>query len=502
MSESGQTPPARRASCGVVSLEPDACYRALVARDPRFDGAFFVGVKTTGIYCRPVCRARTPGRDRCVFYPLAAEAERDGFRACFRCRPELAPAADRASVPTLVRAAAARIGEGALDDAPLAALAADLGVTARHLGRAMTGSLGVSPGQLAQSRRMALAKQLLHDSSLSMADVAFSSGFSSVRRFNAAFLARFGCAPSALRRGSTPGDPRGAVTLRLDHRPPLAWGALLDFLAARAVPGVESVSGGAYRRTARMGERRGWVSVRREPGEAASLRVELSLSLAPAISALVARLRRLLDLDAHPLEIDACLGRDALLAPLVGARPGLRVPGAFDGFETAVRAVLGQQVSVGAATTLAGRLAASLGEPIDTPHAGLTRLSAAPAALVSAGEQGLRSIGLPRARASALASLAAAAERGQVPLEPGCAVDDALGALQSLPGFGPWTAHYVAMRALGWPDAFPASDLGIRVALGGLGPREATARAEAWRPWRSYAVMHLWGAPRPSEKKR
>lgn len=475
-----------------MDLDPDTCFGALAARDPRFDGRFFVAVRTTGIYCRPICPARTPRRDRCVFFARAAEAEREGFRACFRCRPELAPGAGPVdAVPRLVSAAAARIQEGFLNGASLDELASALGVTPRHLRRAVAAELGVSPVALAQSRRMALAKQLLHDTSLPMADVAYAAGFSSLRRFNALFRQRFGRPPSAIRRahGELPGPE--ALVLRLDFRPPLDWDALLGFLAARCTAGVEQVEGGAYRRTVRLGGRTGWVSITRDPDRPA-LRAEASLSLAGALMPLASRLRGLFDLDARPDAVAGWLRRDAVLARSLRRHPGLRVPGAFDGFDAAVRVIVGQQVSVAAATTVSGRLAAALGERVPTPFPGLDRLAPSPEAISAAGVDAIARVGLPGARARTVLELARAVAGGRLALHRGGDGEAVRAGLLEVPGVGPWTAEVVAMRALGDPDAFPAADLGVLRALGSPSPREAGERAEAWRPWRSYAVMHLW----------
>jgi AraC family transcriptional regulator of adaptative response / DNA-3-methyladenine glycosylase II len=475
-----------------VRLDADTCYRAVAARDARFDGLFFVGVRTTGVYCRPVCSARTPRRERCAFFERAAQAEGEGFRACFRCRPELAPGnAPVDSVPRLVSAALGRIDAGFLNQASVDDLAASLGVGARHLRRAVAAELGVTPVELAQSRRMALAKQLLQDSALPMGEVALASGFSSLRRFNALFRARFGRPPSALRRQHGKGAPPGALVLRLDHRPPFDWEALLEFLADRATPGVESVAGGAYRRTVRIGSAAGWVAVVRDPTRPA-LRAAVSLSLVGALLPLATRLRALFDLDARPRVIGEHLLADRMLAREVRRRPGLRVPGAFDGFEAAVRAVVGQQVSVAAATTVAGRLAAALGTPVETPFPELTRLSPAPEAVAAAGEDRIASLGMPGARARTLLALARGVAAGELVLERHAERSEVVERLRAVPGVGDWTAQVVAMRALGDPDAFPAGDLGVRRALGGLGPRRALARAERWRPWRAYATMHLW----------
>jgi AraC family transcriptional regulator, regulatory protein of adaptative response / DNA-3-methyladenine glycosylase II len=475
-----------------VTLDPDVCYRAALARDERFDGLFFVAVRTTGIYCRPVCRARTPRRDRCVFYRTAAEAERAGFRACFRCRPELAPgSAPQDSVSRLVRSALARIEAGALNDGSLDGLADALGVSGRHLRRAMHAELGISPVDLAQTRRLALAKQLLHDTALPMVDIAFASGFGSVRRFNALFRARFGRNPMDLRKFAGSARDVDSIGLTLEYRPPYDWPAMLEFLKARAIPAVECVSEDSYFRTVQLADKRGWVRVSPLPNRTA-LHAEVSMSLALVLMPLVAQLRRLFDLDAQPKTIAAHLALDRRLAKSVSARPGLRVPGAFTGFEAATRAVIGQQVSVRAATTLAGRLAEAFGEPIETPRPELKRLSPAYAELARAPEQKLTALGIPKARARTLRALAEGVASGVLVLDSGAHAEFVMQELKKLPGIGEWTAQYTAMRALGWPDAFPATDLGIRKALGGVDGPRALALAEAWRPWRAYAVMHLW----------
>lgn len=489
-----------------MTLDPGTCHRALAARDRRFDGLFYVGVRSTGIYCRPICPARTPGRDRCVFFTRPAEAERAGFRPCLRCRPELAPGGGPVdAVPRLVAAAVARIEAGALNEHSVGRLAAALGVTDRHLRRAVVSELGLSPVELAQTRRLALAKQLLQDSRLPVGEVALAAGFRSLRRFNALFRQRFGRPPTALRRAAGPCAPGaealvdGAISLRLDYRPPLDWPALLAFLGARAVAGVEEVAGGRWRRTVRLGRHVGWVEVRAVQGRPALL-ARASLSLAGALMPLTARLRALLDLDAHPDAVAAHLGRDRLLRASLRRHPGLRVPGAFDGFEAALRVVLGQQVTVRAATTISGRLAEALGEPLATPFPALRRLAPTPEAVAGAGEARLARLGMPGARARTLGALARAIAGGGLTLERH-AGPEALGALRALPGVGDWTAEVVAMRALGDPDAFPAGDLGVLQALGLRSPRLAAARAEAWRPWRAYAALHLWHLPRHGETR-
>ncbi len=495
-----------------MELDAAHCYRAIAARDPRFDGVFFVGVTTTGVYCRPICPARTPRRDRCTYHRTAAEAERAGFRACFRCRPELAPGdggarasaaapASPASVDAtarLVARAVARIEAGALDDGSLEGLAAELGVTDRHLRRVVQDAVGAAPIELAQTRRLAMAKQLLHDTTLPLTEVAFASGFASVRRFNAAFRARFGAPPQRVRRAVAVAGAGPAVAptfeLRLGYRAPLDWAGLLGYLGPRAIPGVEEVVGAAWRRAVVVGDRVGVLEVRDAPARA-QLVATVPVALAPAARTIAARLRAVFDLDAHPGAIAGALAGDRRLAAAVRARPGLRVPGAFDPFELAVRAVLGQQVSVRGATTLAARLGERLGEPLRTGDP-LARALPGAARLAQARPEAIAAIGMPLARGRAIVELARAVAERRVVLD-GAAGAAAVVALEALPGIGPWTAQYVAMRALRWPDAFPAGDLGVRKALARAGAAPVTAaeaarRAEAWRPWRAYAVLHLW----------
>jgi AraC family transcriptional regulator of adaptative response / DNA-3-methyladenine glycosylase II len=480
-------------------LTDDARYAALTARDSRFDGVFFVGVRTTGIYCRPICPARTPARNRCEFFPTPVLAERAGFRACFRCRPELAPgSAPVDALDVLVTRAAQRIAEGALNDGSLDDLAAQLGVTARHLRRALEAKLGVSPVELAQSRRLALAKQLLQDTGLSLTEIAFAAGFGSVRRFNAVFAEKMGSAPSELRRkhvtnGETGATAREAVELRLDYRAPYDWERLLGFLRARAIPGVEVV-GSSYRRVVHLDGKVGEIEVTCARGRNA-LVLAVTPALLPVLMPLVVRVRRMFDLDARPELIAAVFRKDRTLAPMIAKRPGLRVPGAIDPFEASVRALLGQQVSVAAATTLAGRFAAQLGSPYEAARTDDTALRyrfPTAAEVVAAGAERIGKLGLPRARALAIHTFAREVASGAIELDAACELDTFVGKLVELPGIGPWTAHYLAMRALHVPDAFPAADLGVQKALRRTGAAAAEARAEAWRPYRSYAVLHLW----------
>jgi AraC family transcriptional regulator, regulatory protein of adaptative response / DNA-3-methyladenine glycosylase II len=476
-----------------MRIDDETCYRALAARDARFDGLFFVGVTSTRIYCRPICTARTPGLGRCRFFGNSALAEQGGFRPCLRCRPELAPGlAPVDSVGRTARAAASRIEAGALNDGgSLDQLAADLGLSARQLRRSVRQEFGVSPIELAQTQRLLLAKQLLTESTLPIIDVAFASGFDSLRRFNALFRSHYRLTPSSMRRSSRTSHAGDSVRLTLAYRPPLAWKSLLRFLAGRSTAGVEQVVDQAYLRTAAVGRHRGWIKVEPIPGRDA-LAVELATALMPALPEVLGRLKNLFDLRARPDVIGAQLAADLRMSSVVGRCPGLRVPGAFDGFELAVRAVLGQRVSVRAATTLAGRLADRFGEPIETPYPGLNRLSPDPARLADAEESELRALGIVATRVSAVRALSQAVTRREIDLEPGLEPEITTGLLKTLPGIGEWTAQYIAMRALRWPDAFPAADLILLRASGETSARQLLAAAEAWRPWRAYAAMYLW----------
>jgi len=476
-----------------MTIDDDVCYRALTARDARFDGVFFVGVKSTGIYCRPVCTARTPGRAKCRFFASAPLAERAGFRPCLRCRPELAPGhAPIDSMRTVARLASARIEAGALGNGgSLVQLAADLGLSDRQLRRAVRRELGVSPVELAQTNRLLLAKRLIAETQLPMVQVAYAAGFESVRRFNALFQSHYRLTPSVMRRATSPSTRGDCLRLVLAYRPPLAWASLLRYLALRAIPGVECVDRGCYHRTVAVGEQRGWLKVS-AVDDKNLLAVELSTSLLPALAAVLARLRQLFDLDAQPQAISAHLGGDARLGAMLRRRPGLRVPGAFDPFELAIRAVLGQQVSVRGASTLAGRLTERFGEPIETPHPCLNRVVPTAEALAEASAAWLAKIGLPQARASSIRALAQAVARGEVDLSPGSDPAAATAALLQVPGIGPWTAEYIALRALRWPDAFPAGDLGLRKAAGIRSAAALEKESQRWRPWRGYAAMLLW----------
>jgi AraC family transcriptional regulator of adaptative response / DNA-3-methyladenine glycosylase II len=477
-----------------MQLDDDQCYRAMLSRDRRFDGRFFTGVKTTGIYCRPVCPARAPKRENATYFLCAAAAEEAGYRPCLRCRPETAPGTPAWNGASATVARALRlIDDGVLDEGSIDDLAVRLGVSARHLRRLFDEHLGASPVSVALTRRLHFARRLLVDTSLPMTEVAFGAGFSSIRRFNDAALKAWRVPPTAVRRRET-SRARGAIELTLGYREPFDWRGLLDFLAPRAIRGVELVEGGVYRRTVRAGDACGVIEVRRDETVPA-LRLSVPIELAPAVGSIVRRARRLFDLDADPVAIGAALSRDRRLARLVKKRPGLRVPGAWDPFELGVRAILGQQVSVKGASTLAARLVHALAPEVDVGDERLNRVFPSAERVAEASLEG---IGLTSARAATILRFARAVAAGELRLEPAASLDDAVAALTSVEGIGPWTAHYVAMRSLGEPDAFPAGDLGIRKALADAaaipGEREVAGRAERWRPWRAYAAMWLWGS--------
>jgi AraC family transcriptional regulator of adaptative response / DNA-3-methyladenine glycosylase II len=479
-----------------VDLDADACYRALATRDRRFDGRFFTGVRSTGIYCRPICPAPTPRRENCVFLACAAAAETAGFRPCLRCRPESSPGTPAwlgtsASVSRALRL----IGDGALDAGGVPELAARLGIGERHLRRLFLTHLGAAPLAVASTRRVLFARRLLDETRLPIAQIALASGFASVRRFNEAMRAAFRTTPTALRRGRGSASTGSDLALRLPYRPPLPWDALLAFLAPRCSAGVEEVCGDAYRRSFEIAGAQGIVEVRPVPGRD-HLLARIRLAEPAPLIRIAERLRTLFDLGADPGAIETALRTDRRLSRRLAALPGVRVPGSFDGFELAVRAILGQQVSVAAATCLAGRLAEQYGEALRVsawPGSSLRRIFPTPAALAAIDA---RRAGIPRARAAAIRALARAVHSGELALDGSRDLETSVRALAALPGIGEWTAQVVAMRALREPDAFPTGDLGLRRALGRAGrpatPARVRALAEAWRPWRAYAAALLW----------
>lgn len=482
-------------------LDPESCYRAVKSRDRRFDGVFYTAVRTTGIYCRPSCPARTPHFDNVTFHPSAASAQAAGYRACKRCLPDATPGSPDWDVAATAAGRAMRlIADGVVDREGVDGLARRVGYTPRHLTRILTGELGAGPLALARARRAQTARVLIETTELTYADVAFASGFSSVRQFNDTIREVYASSPTDLRgrRGGRPAT--GTVTMRLGVRTPFAGRALLDFLAYHLVPGVEVAGDGWYARTLSLPHGPGTVRVELHDlpltPDVAFVSASFELSDLRDTAAAVERTRRLLDADCDPVAVtDHFLG-DPLIGPLARRHPGLRVPGQVDGDETAVRAVVGQQVSVAGACTVTGRIVARHGRPMTSSIPGLTHLfpDAATLAGVDPG-----SLPMPRARGSALAALAGALADGTVALDRGPDRDAVRDALLAIPGIGPWTADYVALRALAHPDVFLPTDVGVRNALVGLGhdPSGIGPAQEAWRPWRSYALLHLWNTLMP-----
>jgi AraC family transcriptional regulator, regulatory protein of adaptative response / DNA-3-methyladenine glycosylase II len=496
------------------ALPDHACYQALLARDARFDGLFFTGVSSTGIYCRPVCSAKTPRRENCRFFRHAAQAEHAGFRPCLRCRPELAPQAlawsSQDASATLAHQAARLLDEPEAwpRAAPtVASLALRLGISARHLRRIFETHFGVSPMRYLQTRRLHIAKQLITDTRLPATRIAAASGYASVRRFHAEFLAHYRLNPTQLRRksqasfGATKSDPAdteaGAITMRLAYRPPYDTQAMLDFSGNRIVHGIEmrqdNASGTFIGRTLRIVEAGqahcGWLRMRFDAARL-HLVLQVGASLREVLPLVIRRVRAAYDLDADPRTINAALHAD------FPSGDGLRVPGTLDGFELAVRAVLGQQVTVAAARTMAERLVRRFGEPIATPFAELTHLFPTPQALAAATSDELGALGVVRQRQAAIAAISREVTAGTLELHPGAPLHATLEALKALPGIGDWTAQYIAMRALRWPDAFPAGDVALQKALGVQHLKQPARLAEAasagWKPWRSYAVIRVW----------
>lgn len=487
--------------------DTEACYRAVKSKDRRFDGVFYTAVHTTGIYCRPSCPARTPALKNVSFFPTAAAAQHAGFRACKRCLPDATPGSPDWDVAADVAGRAMRlIADGVVDRDGVEGLATRLGYTSRHLGRVLGSELGAGPLALARARRAQTARILVETTAMTFADIAFAAGFSSVRQFNDTVREVYAASPSDLRGRRTPtASPVGEISMKLAVRTPFAGRALLEFLALRAVAGVETCGEDWYARGLALPRGPGTVHLRLrdEPdsGSIAQVTATFRLTDLRDTSAAVERVRRLLDADCDPVAVADQLSDDPVIGASVRACPGLRVPGQVDGDEIAVRAVLGQQVSVAAARTAAGRLAATHGVslPADLAEHGLTHLFPTADELAAIDPETLP---MPRARGHALTGMCRALADGTVRLDRGGDRGDVRRALLALPGIGPWTADYVAMRALGDPDVFLPTDVGVRHALANLGldPREATDLAETWRPWRSYALMHLWRCTAPDEK--
>lgn len=473
-----------------------SAYQAIQSRDSRFDGLFYTAVRSTGIYCRPVCPARTPLRKNCQFFRFAEQAEKAGYRPCLRCRPELAPGNAPIDQPgVLCQQLIDAVEAGLLEQHfGMGEIAARFSLSERQFRRVITRQLGVTPVELRRSRRLRLARQLLSETRLPVTTIAFASGFGSIRQFNAVFQQQYHLAPSAFRKNipdEHPADSDGTSQVRLYYRPPFDWQEMLRFLEKRRIKEVEWINDGLYLRTVSIGGYQGWISVGQAP-QHHCLMVRFSHSLAPVLPVLLQRLRQLFDLNSRPDQIAAHLSADPRLAPLVMAYPGVRVPGCFDRFELALRAILGQQVTVAAATTLSSRLANRFGQPVTTPFPELSRLAPAPDNFINATNDDIGSLGIVGSRIKAILALSAACREGLFNADHAIAPTQRLESLTDLPGIGPWTAHYIVMRAFSWSDAFPKEDIALRKALGGVTARQAEQLSQAWRPWRSYAVMLLW----------
>jgi AraC family transcriptional regulator of adaptative response / DNA-3-methyladenine glycosylase II len=475
-----------------MQLQPDACFRATRARDPRFDGRFFVGITSTRIYCRPVCSARPARREHQRYFASAAAAEGAGFRPCLLCRPELAPGLALIDASRqLARAAASLIDDGLASEGGLDAVARRLGVTDRHLRRVFEAEYGVTPVDYAQTARLLLAKRLLTDTQMPVTEVALAAGFGSLRRFNTLFVSRYRLQPTALRRKAASPAAVDLHRFQLATRAPFDYARLLAFFAARQLAGVEQVEGRRLRRSLSIATGgkaiSGWLEIRpaaRGPG----VEARIDARLGPALPRVLAACKHAFDLDCSPEAVAGGLGE------LASPRPGLRLPGAFDGFETAVRTILGQQVTVRAAATLAARLLERFGTPIETPFAGVSRLFPDAARLAEAAPADIGRLGIIARRARAIVLLARAVADGRIVLAPHGDIEATLAALRDVPGIGEWTAQAIAMRSLHWPDAFPAADIGVMKALKERRGARIAQLADRWRPWRAYAVMHLWSA--------
>lgn len=467
-------------------LDEELCYRAVQSRDRRFDGWFYTAVRTTGIYCRPSCPAITPKRHNVEFYTTAATAQQRGFRACKRCRPDVSPGSPEWDRRGDVVARAMRlIADGAVDRYGVAGLAKRLSYSERQLNRLMTAELGVGPLAIAREHRARTARTLIETTDLSFTDIAFASGFGSVRQFNDTVRTAYATAPTDLRRRRAT-TPTSRLQVTLAARPPFAGGQLVSFLSVRAVPGIEHVDAGVYSRTLSLPHGRG-VAVVRVADDGAAVAVELTLTDVRDLTPAVQRLRRLFDLDADPVAIDAALGADDVIGPLVEREPGLRVAGSVDPFETAVRAIIGQQVSIGGARTVAGRLVAALGVPLGIEHDDLAFAFPAPADIIEAPDEAFP---MPASRRDTIRRLAGSVLDGDVQLDPAADRGELRGELLAIRGIGPWTADYILMRACADPDAFLPTDLGVIRAIEATGADDAAV--DRWRPWRSYALHHLW----------
>ncbi len=481
-----------------MTLDWQICSRARLSRDPRFDGKFFIGVVGSGVYCRSICPAPTAKEKNVRYFPTAAAAAEAGFRPCLRCRPECSPGTPAwLGTSNTVSRALRLIGESGLEDGGVEALAERLGVGSRHLRRLFLKHLGATPTAVAHTRRLHFAKKLIDETRLPMTQIALAAGFGCVRRFNAGIRKVYHRTPTQIRRiaRQTQGQPQNQYLFRLRYRPPYDWKGMLAFLAARATPGVEVANASSYRRSISLNNNNhGYFEVLLDEANHALL-ARVQFGDPRSLFFITERIRSMFDLNADWSAIARTLSTDAALAARIGAEPGLRVPGCWNGFELAVRAILGQQVSVKGATTLAGRLAKTFGQAF-AGAAGLTHIFPSPQALATAA---VASIGLPSARAETIRALARAVCDGRISFDGVVDSSDLLVRLCEIPGIGDWTAQYIAMRALGEPDAFPSTDLGLLRALNLTSARELERRAESWRPWRAYAAVHLWNIASPTD---
>ncbi len=487
-----------------MTIDQDTCYQALRSRDPRFDGRFFTGVKTTGIYCRPICPARTPKRNNVQFFACAAAAEQAGFRPCRRCRPETAPGTPAWEGSSAIVSRALRlISQGVCDDVSIEDLAARVGIGGRQLRRLFIQHLGVAPQSILRTQRLHFARQLIDGTDLPMTSIAYEAGFKSIRRFNQAILSSFHASPTELRRMTQDQERTGGdLTIRLAYRPPLDWQSVLGFLRARAIPGVESVESETYQRSIEVDGKSGIIEVM-PASEGPYLILRIQLPTMTRLAQIVDRVRRIFDLDADPIRIADDLGMDPMLRSAARVLPGLRLPGAWDPFELMIRAVLGQQISVKAASTIAGRIVQKFGTPVDGKSASwITHVFPKAEVLCDAD---LHEVGLTGARARTIRTIAMATRNGTLPRDGSLGLDSVVESLTEIPGIGEWTAEYIAMRAFGEPDAFPEGDLGLRHAVSNgdslISSADLRRMAERWRPWRAYAAMYLWSYTAKKERQ-
>ncbi len=478
-----------------MNLAKDHYYDAYCARDSRFDGVFYTGIKSTGVYCRPVCPARTPKRENCTFFPSAAAAEQSSFRPCLRCRPELAPGYapidDSSRIASLV---ASRLQLYAEDEnMDLEKIADQFQLSSRQVRRIIKKEFGVPPIQLIQTNRLLLAKQLLTETNLSITQVAFTSGFSSLRRFNDAFVKFYKMPPRKFIKDNVQGNnsAENAIILKLQYRPPYDWENVLKFLQGRSLIGVENIASHSYNRTVEIGEHRGHICVSHNE-QNNCLNVRISEALLPVLPSVLERVKQLFDVKANPTVINNHLSGYEELRLSIEMYPGLRLPGAFDPFEMVVRAILGQQVTVKAATTIAGRFVNAFGESLETNEVDLSRLTPKAERVAQSTVDEVASHGIVSKRASAILTVARKMVEGELLIDGSVNPEVIIPQLTQISGIGPWTAHYIAMRALGWPNAFPKEDIVLQKMLGGVSAKQADELSQNWHPWRSYAAMHLW----------